>query len=78
VPDFVTFYVKLMDDIKNNLNLLSKFREPTNPTILEGFQKYISQASVEPYAIERRNLFLEKAADYYLDAKTKGKIVGGR
>jgi hypothetical protein len=44
VPAFVTFYVKLMEEIKNNLNLLSKFREPTNPTILEGFQKYISEA----------------------------------
>ena len=76
IPDFVTFYVKLLDEIKNNLKLLSRFRERTNPTILEEFQKYISQASVEPYAIKRRNLFLEKAFEHYVDPKTKGKIIG--
>lgn len=78
VPDFVKFYVKFLDEIKNNLNLLSRFREPTNSAVLEGFQKYISQASVEPYAIKRRNLFLDKAFAYYLDARTKGKIIGGK
>jgi hypothetical protein len=78
IPEFVEFYVKLLDEIKNNLNLLSKFREPTNPTILEEFQKYISQASVEPYAIKRRNLFLNKAFEYYLDPRTKGKIIRGK
>src|SRR6266571_3637822 len=54
-----------------------RFREPTNGTILEEFQKYVSQASVESYAIKRRNLFLEKAFEHYLDPKTKGRIIGG-
>jgi hypothetical protein len=78
IAEFVKFYVKLLDEIKNNLKLLGKFREPTNPTILEKFQKYISQASVEPYAIKRRNLFLEKAFEHYLDPKAKGKIIGSK
>ncbi len=76
--EFVKFYVKLLDEIRSNLKLLGNFREPTNPTILEQFQKYISQASVEPHAIKRRNLFLEKAFQYYLDPKTKGKIIGSK
>jgi Protein of unknown function DUF262 len=78
VPDFVRFYVKLLDHIKVNLKLLSRFREPTNRTILEGFQRHISQASVEPYAIRSRDGFLAKAFEYYLDPNTKGKIIGGK
>jgi hypothetical protein len=78
VAEYAIFYIRLLDEIKNNLKLLAKFSQPTNRTILEDFQKYISQASVEPYAIKRRNLFLEKAFEYYLDPKTKGKIVGSK
>ena len=76
IPDFVKFFVALLDEIRENLRLLTQYRSPTNSTILEQFQKYISQASVEPYAITRRNLFLESAFKYYLDPKTKGKIIG--
>jgi hypothetical protein len=54
---------------------LSGFKEPTNPAVLEGFQKYISQASVESYAIKRRNLFLERAFERFTSPKTKGKII---
>ena len=43
--------------------------------VLEEFQKYVSQASVEPYAIKRRNQFLDKAFEHYLDPRTKGKII---
>jgi hypothetical protein len=78
VAEFVKFYAKLLDEIRNNLKLLAGFREPTNRTILEDFQKYISQASVEPYAIRRRNVFLEKAFQHYLDPRTSGKIVGSK
>jgi len=78
VLSFVAFYIRLLNEIKNNLKLLSKFREPTNKAILEDFQKYISQASVEPYAIKRRHLFLEKAFDYFLAPKTKGQIIGSK
>jgi hypothetical protein len=76
IEEFAEFYVKLLGGIKENLRLLSKFKEPTNPGVLEGFQKYISQASVESYAIKRRHLFLEKAFGYFVSSKTKGKIIG--
>jgi hypothetical protein len=78
IPDFVKFYVKLLDELKSNLKVLSGFREPTNRKILEEFQKYISQASVEPYAIERRRRLLEGAFEHYLDPKTRGEIIGGK
>jgi hypothetical protein len=73
---FVSFYIALLKEIKDNLILLSHYEKPTNSTVLEEFQKYISQASVESYAIKRRNLFLEKGFSYYLNPKTKGKIIG--
>ncbi len=78
VPKFVTFYIKLLGEIKSDLKLLSKYKRPTNPTILEEFQKHISQASVEPHAIESRDRFLAKAFHYYLGAKTKGEIIGSK
>lgn len=78
IGEFAEFYLKLLDEIKDNLKRLSSFREPTNRKVLEEFQKYISQASVEPYAIKRRNLFLERAFENYLDPKTKGEIIGSK
>jgi hypothetical protein len=74
--EFAEFYVKLLGEIRENLKLLSNFERPTNPEVLETFQKYISQASVESYAIKRRHLFLDSAFKYFLSPKTKGKIVG--
>jgi hypothetical protein len=76
IEEFAEFYVKLLDEIRKNLGLLSRFKEPTNPGVLEAFQKYISQASVESYAIKRRHLFLESAFKYFVSPKTKGKIIG--
>jgi hypothetical protein len=76
ISRFVDFYVALLAEIKINLKLLSAYAKPTNPTILEEFQKYISQASVEPYAIKRRDLFLDKAFRHYLSQRTKGQIIG--
>ena len=76
VPTFAEFFVALLEEIKSNLKLLSNFEKPANPMILEEFQKYISQASVEPYAIKRRDQFLERAFQHYLSPKTKGKIIG--
>jgi hypothetical protein len=76
MPRFVDFFVALLGQIKDNLKLLSDFEKPENTTILEEFQKYISQASVEPYAIKRRDQFLERAFKHYVNPKTKGKIIG--
>jgi hypothetical protein len=78
VPAFVDFCVKLLDEVKDNLRLLSQYREPENLLILEEFQKYVSQASVEPYSIDRRQVFLERAFKYYMAPATKGQIIKGR
>jgi len=75
VIQFAKFFVKLLDDVKENLGRLNKYQNPTNRFILEEFQKHISQASVEMYAITRRHEFLENAFEYYLDRKTKGRII---
>lgn len=73
VPKFVQFFGAFLDDVNSNLKLLTQYQNPENSAILEGFQKYVSQASVEPYAIERRDYFLRKAFDHY--QKTGGKII---
>jgi hypothetical protein len=75
IPEFAKFFVTLLDEVKDNLTLLTKYQNPKNTTVLEHFQKYVSQASVEPYAIKRRHEFLEKAFQYYRSPKTKGKII---
>jgi hypothetical protein len=75
MTEFAEFTVTLIHEIKRNLNLLNRFENPDNTRILEGFQKYISQASVEPYAIRRRHEFLREAFDYYRSPRGKGKIL---
>ena len=72
---FVEFYVALLEEIKENLRRLTVYEQPTNARVLEEFQKYISQASVEAYSIKRRDLFLDKAFAHYLNPKTKGQIL---
>jgi hypothetical protein len=76
IPEFAKFFVALLEEIKLNLNLLTKYENPENTVVLEEFQKYVSQASVEPYAIKRRHEFLEGAFKYYRSPKGKGKIIG--
>src|SRR5215472_8028322 len=71
IPHFVDFYLALLYEIKENLRLISNFEAPRNPRVLEEFQKYILQASVEPYSIKRRHLFLEAAFSHFLGSKTK-------
>jgi hypothetical protein len=78
VPRFVQFYVKLIEEIQDNLFLLRKYEKPTNRIVLEGFQKHISQASVEPRAIRDRDRFLATAFEYYLESSSKGKIIGSK
>ena len=73
---FVKFFVALLEEIRENLQLLAQYKRPKNSTILDEFQKYVSQASVEPYAVKRRNEFLKKASEYYLAPKTRGEILG--
>ena len=78
IPRFAKFYVALLNEIKTNQKLLSAFKEPRNPMVLEEFQKYISQASVEPYSIKRRDKFLGKAFEHYLAPRTQGTIIGSK
>lgn len=78
LPEFVEFYTKLLNEIKEDMALLSKYEQPKNFIPLDEFQKYISQASVEPYSIRRRDQFIRKAFDYYLNSATKGKIIGSK
>lgn len=78
IEEFGKFYEKLLHEIKDNLKLLTRFKQPTNSTVLEEFQKYISQASVEAYAVKRRHIFLENAFKVFINPKTEGKIIGSR
>lgn len=77
ITDFAKFYVKLLNEIQYNMDLLSKYNKPKNSIVMEGFQKYILQASVEGYSIKRRHNFLKKAFEHYCAPKTKGIIIGG-
>jgi hypothetical protein len=76
IKSFAIFLGELLHVIENDMELISKYKEPTNKTVLEDFQKYVLQASVEPYAIKRRDDFLEKAFAYYRRPKSKGTIIG--
>lgn len=78
IPLFTNFFFNLLEEVNHNMKLLSKYEKPTNSTVMEEFQKYILQASVEGYSIKRRHEFLKKAFDHYRDPKTKGKIIGGK
>jgi hypothetical protein len=60
------------------MDLLSKYNKPRNSIVMEEFQKYILQASVEGYSIKRRHNFLTKTFEYYRTPKTKGKIIGSK
>jgi hypothetical protein len=73
---FVKFYIKLLNEIKKNMELLTRYERIRNSMIMEEFQKYILQASVEPYAIRRRNEFLEKAFKHYVNSKKREEIIG--
>jgi hypothetical protein len=78
VARFAKFYIALLEEIKMNQKLLSAFRVPKNSKVLEEFQKYISQASAEPYSFKRRDKFLDKAFEYYLAPETEGTIIGNK
>ncbi len=78
ILQFSQFYSKLLGEIKHNMDMLSNYERPRNSSLMEEFQKYVLQASVEGYSIKRRHEYLKKAFDYYLSPKTKGKIIGGK
>jgi len=73
IPNFVEFFIKLLNEINHNMELLRKYKSLKNTVVMEEFQKYILQASVEPYSIKRRHEFLVRAFDDYLKNSDKGK-----
>ncbi|HEV8601317.1 MAG TPA: DUF262 domain-containing protein [Patescibacteria group bacterium] len=75
IPKFAEFYEKLLDKVKDNLALMRNYDPPRNKAIIDEFQKYISQASVEKYSLNNRDKFLKKAFQHYLNPKTKGQII---
>ncbi len=78
IGKFAKFYLKLLEAIRNDMDRIGKYKKPTNPTVMEEFQKYVTQASVEAYSIRRRHEFVKKAFEYYLKPKTKGQIIGSK
>ena len=78
IPKFSKFYLKLLEEIKRNTAQLSNYERPSNSYLMEDFQKYILQASVEAYSIKRRHDFLEKTFAHYVNSKTRGRIMGVR
>ena len=75
IPNFARFFFALLEEINNNMELLSKYEKPANSIVMDEFQKYILQASVEGYSIKRRHDFIKKAFGFYRDKK---KIIGGK
>ena len=76
MPDFASFYIALLGEIRRNMELVNQYNKPENIEVMDGFQKHILQASVEPAAIRRRQAFLERAFARYTDPTTKGQLVG--
>jgi hypothetical protein len=78
ISNFVEFFIKLLNEIDHNMELLRNYKKLENTTVMEKFQKYILQASVEPYSIKRRHEFLARAFDHYLKTVTKGKVANNK
>lgn len=78
ILEFTKFYLKLLKEIKRGMDRIRNYEKPRNPTVLEEFQRYVTQASVEAYSIKRRHDFIDKAFQYFLQSKTKGLIIGAK
>ena len=75
---FAQFFVKLLDGIKQDMACIAKYERPSNRVVMDEFQKYVTQASVEGYSVRRRHGFIDRAFKYYLAPKTKGKLLGAK
>jgi Protein of unknown function DUF262 len=76
IANFAGFYVKLLDEIKRNMEFVKRYKSVENVEVMEKFQKYTLQASVEPSSIRRRDAFLEEAFSHFMNPATKGKLIG--
>lgn len=65
VQKFSEFFLKLLAEIELNMELLSRYEKPRNSKLLEEFQKYVLQASVESYSVKRRHEYLKRAFGHY-------------
>jgi hypothetical protein len=72
---FPFFYLQLLDEMKQQADLINNYKTPTKKILLEKFQKNLQQASAEGYSMKRRQEFLEQAFAYYLK---KGEIIGDK
>ena len=77
IPRFVKFYIGLLDTIAQDMELISQYEKPKDQELLEQFQKYVLQASVEPYSIKRRDDYLKAAFGRYISKRAKGKTADG-
>lgn len=73
VAKFAEFYGSLLASVDEELGRLSRYEQPKNLSVLDEFQKYISQASVEPYAIKRRHEFLKREFAKYRSSRRTGR-----
>lgn len=73
ISKFAEFYEELLNTINSDMKQIREYKRPSNRRVLDAFQKYILQASVEVYSIKRRHAFLTKAFDKF---QKTGKLVG--
>lgn len=73
LKEFAAFYLQLLDEVRQQADLIKDYKIPGKKILLDRFQKNLQQASVEGYSIKRRQEFLEEAFGYYLK---KGEIIG--
>jgi hypothetical protein len=67
IKKFADFYLELLSKIDSDLKRINAAIAPENRTIILEFHQNITQASVEPYSLERRHNFLKIAFEFYLE-----------
>ncbi len=70
LKEFPAFYLRLLDEIKQQADLIKKYQIPKKKRLLDEFQIYLQQASAEGYSVKRRHKFLRDAFAYYLKNQT--------
>jgi len=78
MTQFAAFYTKLLEEIRRNMEFIKRYQSAENAEVMEEFQKYILQASVEPSSIRRRDRFLGRAFEYFMNPASKGGLLGAK
>lgn len=71
LKEFPEFYLKLLDEMKEQADKIKRYEIPNKKDLLDKFQHNLQQASAEGYSIQKRQEFLREKFNSYL--KT-GKI----